>query len=65
MVEPTPKEWPLYDMKDRQVMVLDEFDIHTAKESELKIVDDRSSNNKSHQLGSLFIDAGPFLLFRV
>ena len=39
MVEPTPKEWPLYDMKDRQVMVLDEFDIHTAKESELKIVD--------------------------
>ena len=33
------KEWPLYDMKDRQVMVLDEFDIHTAKESELKIVD--------------------------
>jgi para-nitrobenzyl esterase len=33
------KEWPLYDLKDRQVMVLDEFDIHTAKESELKIVD--------------------------
>jgi len=32
-------EWPLYDLKDRQVMVLDEFDIHTAKESELKIVD--------------------------
>ena len=33
------KEWPLYDLKDRQVMVLDEFDIHTAKESELRIVD--------------------------
>jgi len=32
-------EWPLYDLKDRQVMVLDEFDIHTAKEAELKIVD--------------------------
>ncbi len=33
------KEWPLYDLKDRQVMVLDEHDIHQAKESELKIVD--------------------------
>ena len=33
------KEWPLYDLKDRQVMVLDEFDIHPAKESEVKIVD--------------------------
>ena len=33
------KEWPLYDLKDRKVMVLDEFDIHTAKEAELKIVD--------------------------
>ena len=32
-------EWPLYDLKDRQVMVLDEHDIHTTKESELKIVD--------------------------
>ena len=32
-------EWPLYDLKDRQVMVLDEFDIHTAKEADLKIVD--------------------------
>ena len=32
-------EWPLYDQKDRQVMVLDEHDIHLAKESELKIVD--------------------------
>ena len=33
------KEWPLYGLKDKQVMVLDEHDIHQAKESELKIVD--------------------------
>jgi para-nitrobenzyl esterase len=33
------KEWPLYDLKEKQVMVLDEYDIHPAKESELKIVD--------------------------
>ncbi|MBR2203293.1 MAG: carboxylesterase family protein [Prevotella sp.] len=33
------KEWPLYDQKDRLVMVLSEQDIHLAKESELKIVD--------------------------
>ena len=33
------KVWPLYDQKDKQVMVLDEFDIHPAKEAELKIVD--------------------------
>lgn len=33
------KEWPLYDLKDKLVMVLDEQDIHPAKESELKIVD--------------------------
>ena len=33
------KEWPLYDLKDKQVMVLDEFDIHSAKESDIKIVD--------------------------
>jgi para-nitrobenzyl esterase len=32
-------EWPLYDLKDKQVMVLDENDIHPAKESEQKIVD--------------------------
>ena len=32
-------EWPLYDMKDRKVMVLDEFDIHPEKESEMHIVD--------------------------
>jgi para-nitrobenzyl esterase len=33
------KEWPLYDVQDKQVMVFDEKDIHPAKESELKIVD--------------------------
>jgi para-nitrobenzyl esterase len=33
------KEWPLYDLKDKKVMVLDEFDIHPAKESDVKIVD--------------------------
>jgi len=33
------KEWPLYDLQDKKVMVLDEFDIHPAKESEVKIVD--------------------------
>ena len=33
------KEWPLYDLENKQVMVLDEFDIHPAKESEVKIVD--------------------------
>ena len=32
-------EWPLYDTNEKQVMVLDEKDIHLAKESELKIVD--------------------------
>ena len=32
-------EWPLYDQKDKLVMVLDEKDIHPAKESDLKIVD--------------------------
>jgi para-nitrobenzyl esterase len=35
---PSP-EWPLYDLKDKKVMVLDEFDIHPAKESEVKMVD--------------------------
>jgi len=35
---PSP-EWPLYDLKDKKVMVLDEFDIHPAKESDVKIVD--------------------------
>ena len=33
------KEWPLYDLKDKRVMVFDEFDIHPAKESDVKIVD--------------------------
>lgn len=32
-------EWPLYDTEDKQVMVLDEFDIHTEKEAEVNIVD--------------------------
>ena len=32
-------EWPLYDTRDRQVMVFDEFDIHPEKESDRKIVD--------------------------
>ena len=32
-------EWPLYDLEDKKVMVLDEFDIHPEKESERKIVD--------------------------
>ena len=35
---PSPN-WPLYDLKDKQVMVLDEFDIHPAKEADVKIVD--------------------------
>ena len=33
------KEWPLYDLTDKYVMVLDEFDIHPEKEFERKIVD--------------------------
>ena len=33
------KVWPLYDLKDKQVMVLDEFGIHPTKESDVKIVD--------------------------
>ena len=33
------KVWPLYDLKDKQVMVLDEFDINPTKESDVKIVD--------------------------
>ena len=33
------KEWPLYDLEDKYVMVLDEFHIHPEKESERKIVD--------------------------
>ena len=33
------ENWPLYDLTDKKVMVLDEFDIHPAKESDVKIVD--------------------------
>ena len=33
------KEWPLYDLKDKKVMILDEQDIHPEKESERKILD--------------------------
>lgn len=33
------KEWPLYDLENKNVMVLDEFNIHPEKESKLKIVD--------------------------
>ena len=32
-------EWPLYDLENKSVMVLDEFNIHPAKESELKLLD--------------------------
>ena len=31
--------WPLYNTQDKPVMVFDEFDIHPAKEAEMKIVD--------------------------
>ena len=33
------KVWPLYDSKDRNMMILDEKDIHVEKESERKILD--------------------------
>ena len=33
------KEWPIYDLENKQVMVLDEFNIHPEKESQRKIVD--------------------------
>ena len=33
------KPVPIYDREERNVMVLEEFDIHPEKESELKIVD--------------------------
>ena len=32
-------KWPLYDLEDKNVMVLDEFDIYPEKESERNIVD--------------------------
>ena len=33
------KEWPLYDLKEKKVMIFDEFNIHLEKESERKILD--------------------------
>jgi para-nitrobenzyl esterase len=37
-------EWPLYDLEERNVMVLDEYDIHPEGEAGLGIVDwDRTS----------------------
>ncbi len=33
------KEWPLYDLNDKYVMVFDEFDIRAEKESSMNIVD--------------------------
>ena len=34
-----PKEWPLYDLEDKRVMVFDEFDIRAEKESAMNIID--------------------------
>ena len=33
------KEWPLYDLENKGIMVFDEFDIHPEKESERKLLD--------------------------
>ena len=33
------KEWPLYNLEDKRVMVFDEFDIRVEKESAMNIVD--------------------------
>jgi len=33
------KEWPLYDLENKQVMIFDEFNIHAEKESERQLVD--------------------------
>jgi len=33
------REWPLYDLENKQVMVFDEFNIHPERESERKLVD--------------------------
>ena len=40
-ISPDGKEhkWPLYNLKDKEFMVLDEFNIHPEKESELKLLD--------------------------
>ena len=32
-------EWPLYDLKNKEIMIFDEFNIHPEKESERKILD--------------------------
>jgi len=45
------KEWPLYDLENKGVLVLDEFDIHPAKESEVRIVD----WNKSYFLSKYYM----------
>lgn len=37
------KEWPLYDLKDKKVMIFDEFNIHPEKESRTKILDWRKT----------------------
>ena len=33
------KEWPVYDLKDRYVMIFDEFNIHPEKEADRQILD--------------------------
>ena len=33
------KEWPLYDLENKQLMIFDEFDIHPEKESQRKVID--------------------------
>jgi para-nitrobenzyl esterase len=33
------KDWPMYDLKDKYVMVFDEFNIHSEKEAGMKILD--------------------------
>ncbi len=44
-------EWPLYDPDKKEVMVLDEFDIHSEKESDRRIVDwDRTYFMAKHYL---------------
>ena len=33
------KEWPLYDLENKRIMVFDEFNIHSEKEADRKILD--------------------------
>ena len=33
------KEWPLYDLESKKVMIFDEFNIHAEREAERQIVD--------------------------